>query len=334
MLCRMIRILWILIGFCFTFSVCGVAVLVFLSNDIRQQPGSFLREFPPHPVQEGDTVNVGYNSYYIAGGTPSRVYLGNYTAPLHLLELNLTTLDTQHVRLQIQEVNNQKFWSPRVKVDSPFYHFTDGAVPVIFKGSVCDWTGHRHLGDSVYFRAIEPLSKNSFVVKSLSGRTGENILGKLIANPPHQFFSDKILEKQLDGVFCTDGMMHTQKEFNRLVYLYYYRNEFIVMDTNLNVEYRSHTIDSTTHVAIKVATIESENSKVLSSPPLFVNTKSCTSGNWLFVNSNLIAKNENRETFKKASVIDVYNLASGRYAFSFYIYNYWRTKPMVDFNVY
>lgn len=324
----------ILIIVCFSLSVGVVATLIGHSKDIRLQPGSFLREFPPHPVQEGDTVNVKFNSYYIAGGTSSCVFLGNYTAPLHVLKINLNNLDTQHVQLKVPGIKDQKFWSARIKVDSPYYYVTDGVVPIIFRGNVYDWTAEKTLSDSVYFRSIIPLSKNSHVVKSLSGKTGENVLGKLTAWPPYQVFTDKILEKQLDGVFCTDGMMLFQREFNRVVYMYYYRNEFIVMDTSLNLEYRSHTIDTTAHVAIEVATIESENSKVMASPPLFVNKKSCAAGNWLFVNSNLMAKNEYPGTFRKASVIDVYNLSSGNYAFSFYIYNYWRRKPMTEFNVY
>src|SRR5690606_28820448 len=80
-------------------------------------------------------------------------------------------------------------------------------------------------------------------------------------------------------------------------------------------------------------TIKSENSKTLSSPPFFVNTRSSTSGNGLFVNSDMLAKNDHKDAFKSGSVIDVYDLQTGMYHFSFYIYHYWNTKRMIEFRV-
>src|SRR5258708_8579548 len=63
---------------CFLASCGIVGSLLFLSDHIRQRPGSFLRQFRPHPIVELESKNVGYNSYYIAGGTKHTVYLGNY----------------------------------------------------------------------------------------------------------------------------------------------------------------------------------------------------------------------------------------------------------------
>src|SRR5260221_10965763 len=240
---------------CFVISIGTVVILFAMSGIMKDKHNSFLRQFPPHPVMEGDTINIKYN-YYIAGGTPYTIYLGNYKAPLRMLVLNTVTLDTQHVTLRIKGIHDQKFWSARVKVDSPYYYFTDGAVPVIFKGNVHTWSAEKYLSDSIYFREIVPLMSGSFAVKSLSGSIGENILGKITAWAPYQHFTDHILEKQLDGVFCTDGMMHYDKELNELVYLYYYRNQFMVMDTSMNLLYRGNTIDTTSRAKIKTATIE------------------------------------------------------------------------------
>jgi hypothetical protein len=322
--------IWI-IG-CFCISVGTVVFLFAMSGLMKDRHNSFLRLFPPHPVMEGDTVNIEYN-YYIAGGTPFTVYLGNYRAPLRMLVLNTVTLDTQHVRLNVKGIHDQKFWAARVTVDSPYYYLTDGAVPVMFKGTVHDWKAEKYLCDSIYFRDIVPLSPGSFVVKSLSGSTGENILGKITTWPPYQYFTNRILQKQLDGVFCTDGMMLFNKELNRLVYVYYYRNQFMVMDTSLNLLYRANTIDTVSRAKIRTATIESQNTKTLSSPPFFVNRKSSVSGNWLFLNSNLLAKNEHQKAFDQGAVIDVYNLTNGKYEFSFYVYDYWGKKKMLEFRI-
>lgn len=319
---------------CLICSLSTVALLFGLSNRIKTSPGSFLREFPPHPVIEGDSLNLGFDSYYIAGGKGHTIYFANYTAPQRMIVLNSITLDTQHVRLQVKGIEQQKFWSAQVKVDSPNYFLVDGAVPVIYRGSTQDWQAEKYLFDTVFFRSLLPLNHSSFVVKSLSGRTGENILGKITERYPYATFTSTILQKQLDGVFCTDGVMRYSREHNQILYAYYYRNEYMVMDTNLNLLYRRHTIDTTSKARIKTGLIESENARILMSPPLFVNKGFDVSGNWLFIHSNTRAKNEHPKAFANGAVIDVYHLDSGKYVFSYYIYHYRNEKEMTEFRVF
>ncbi|MBS1682213.1 MAG: hypothetical protein JST48_10920 [Bacteroidetes bacterium] len=329
------KIIFLIIA-CFVFSVVTVIVLFALSDRMKDEPNSFLRLFPPHPVIMGDTLNLKSHSYYIAGGTRHTVYLGNYTVPLRLLivNMNMNALDMRHVRLKINGVGSQKFWSATVQVDSPYYYLTDGAVPIMYKGNMQDWKAEKYLYDSIYFQTIAHMRGGSFAVKSLSGATGENVLGKITAWAPYQHFTDRILQKQVDGVFCTNGMMYFNKVLNQLVYLYYYRNQFMVIDTSMNLLYRGNTIDTTSYVKIKVGTIESGQTKILSSPPYFVNRLSTTSGDWLFVNSNLLAKNEYVDAFETADVIDMYNLRNGKYAFSFYIYHLQGKNKMSEFRVF
>jgi hypothetical protein len=312
-----------------------VLVLFGLSRDLRHTHGSFLREFPPHPALEGDTLNLGYNAYYIAGGTAHTLYMANYAAPLHMLVVSLATLDTQHVSLNIRGIFDQKFWSVRVKVDSPYFFVTDGAVPRIFRGKVDTWHAERFPFDETsYYRDIVPVTRDLYAVKTLRGNPPQNVIGLIKSASPHFAFNPNILSKQIDGLFCTDGMLLFDNEFANLVYLYYYRNEFFVLDTSLNLTYRAHTIDTVSKARIKVATLNSNGDHVMAAPPLFVNKRSCVSGNRLFVNSNIVSRNQSDGAFADGEVIDVYELGNGAYQFSFYIYNYWRAKRMIEFNVY
>jgi hypothetical protein len=319
---------------CFALSIFVVVALLFMSKTIRQQHGAFLRHYPPHPVLEGDTLGIKYNTYYIAGGTTHTVYLGNYVAPLHILVVNMIDLDTQHVTLSVKGIFDQKFWSLRVKVDSPYFYVTDGSVPRIYRGNVNNWYAERFLFDSTYYREITPVNPDTYVVKTLRGTPPENVLGRVTEKAPHFIYNDGVLRKQVDGIFCTDGMLHFDKHFGKVVYLYYYRNEFFVLDTSLNLISRSHTLDTISKAQIEVATINSSDQYTLSTPPLFVNRRSSVYGNRLFVNSNIIARNESKSAFDQGEVIDVYDLSSGQYQFSFYIYNFWRAKRMVEFQVF
>lgn len=323
--------IWMIV--CFVVSVGIVLGLILAADYLKDQPGSFLRTFPPHPVLEGDTVNVFYESYYIAGGTDHRVYLGNYSAPLHVLEIDLDHLaDTNHIVLQVDGIHDQKVWSPRVVVDSPYFYLSDGAVPMLFRGEVERWSAVRVLRDPIYFRKLVPLRPTSYAIQSLHGEIPENILGKWVVGTEEPMLVPGILEKQIDGVFCTDGVMSVEVAENLIVYLYYYRNEYIVMDTTLQVLFRGHTLDTTTRAAITVKRLD-DGSVTLSSPPRFVNLRSSLSDGLLFVHSGLRARNESETAFGKATVIDVYVARTGEYRFSFYLYDYWGTKRLTDFRV-
>lgn len=325
-------IVWI-VG-CFVISISVVVILFAMSQDMRQRHGSFLRQFPPHPALEGDSLNIKYNSYYIAGGTPSTVYLGNYASPLHLLEINLSSLDTQYVSLKVKGIFDQKFWSARVMVDSPYFFVTDGAIPRIYIGSVNTWSADRFEYDTIsYYRDIVSINPKMYVVKTLRGSPTENVIGRITAKNPHFQFNPNVLKKQIDGLFCTDGMLHYNKELSRIVYIYYYRNEFFVLDTTLNVTLKGHTLDTISKAQIKVATIGSNNQHTMAAPPLFVNKKSSVYRNRLFINSNMIARNQGERAFEQGEVIDVYDLYTGQYELSFYIYNYWGSKRMIEFKV-
>src|SRR5690348_1844348 len=96
---------------CFLISIGIVAGLMAFSKGLRQQSESFLRELPPHPATEDDVIDLGFDSYYIAGATASTVYLGNYTSPLDVLEVrSLSPLDTQHIRIHLPDADRLKAW--------------------------------------------------------------------------------------------------------------------------------------------------------------------------------------------------------------------------------
>jgi hypothetical protein len=316
---------FILVSVVFFFSLLVIVVLYLVSDRLNHQHSAFTRLFPPHPVLFDRAIDVQYNSYYIAGATPMHFYLASFTAPLHLLSLNTVSADTQHVRITMKD-DLQRFRSIRVKVDSPFFYITDGVRPALLKGHVGPWHASRYMYDSAYFTEAVPLGPASFVIRSVSRIKG-NFLSKQTNTYPHLRPDTTLLVKQVDGLFCTDGMMHFNRDLNMLVYLYHYRNQFICMDTSLNLRYRGNTIDTVSRAQIKVASIRSDHSVTLAAPPLMVNKKSATSGNYLFVNSALQAKNETAESFNNASVIDVYDLRDGLYRFSFYLFDFNKEKP-------
>lgn len=313
------------------FGVTVIFILYTFANKLNNLY-NFSRQYPTPPLELLAETDIKYNSYYIAGATESHTYLGNAAAPSHLLVVDKMLTDTQHVRLKIKSTKNFKYRSIKVNVDSPYFYLTDGSLPATLRGTLNDWEASRFKDEKAYFSTFLPINKSSFALTMVSSKSNENILAKATTYPPYIQLAPSILEKQVDGIFCTEGLLHYSKELDYLVYLYRYRNQFICMDTSFNVIYRGNTIDSISVAQIEVAEIKSDNSKTLAKSPLVVNKQSRVSGNWLFVNSNLLAKNDHPKTFEESSIIDVYDLKDGIYKFSFKLYHYQGGK-MGDFKV-
>jgi hypothetical protein len=296
-----------------------VVVLWAVSEDIREQPGSFLRQYPPHPVKEEKQIKLPDDHFYFAGATGEKIYLANRLTPLYLLEIQNNMSDTSVVKLTIENIEKQRYFRITVTIDSPFFYFLDGAMPYIYRGNIGSWNGRPFMEDSVYFVDAIPISNQSFAVRGTSARTGEHVLGKMKINSTVKL-NHELLEKQFDGIFCTDGVLRFNKELSKLIYMYHYRNQYIVTDTNLNLIFRGTTIDTFKTAHITSAKVASQSALKLSSPPLITNKIHGSYKNWLFINSLLPAKNEYLDQFDKASVIDVYDLKTQSYQFSFYAF--------------
>ncbi|GAA3613093.1 hypothetical protein GCM10022396_32930 [Flavivirga amylovorans] len=203
----------------------------------------------------------------------------------------------------------------------------DGAMPYIFKGKTTDWKARSIMNIPPYFSQVEPIDSANLFIRGVSGKTRENVLGKInLSGTGKVSLSHDLLQKQIDGIFDTDGTLQYNHQLQKLVYTYYYRNQFIVADTNLQLNHLGKTIDTISHAQIKVGTIASKNQQKMAAPPLTVNKNTATYGNYLFVNSKLIGKYEPIHIWERASIIDVYNLVENTYEFSFYIYGIKKDK--------
>ena len=317
------------------FGILTIVGLNKISIDIKAKNNNFSRLFPPHFLNNPKMMDVKYNSYYIAGLTPSHIYLGNNTAPSYMLITNYSLTDSNALRLRIPD-NGERIVQPalQLSVDSPSIYLSDGNSSAVLYSTLPSLNLSLHKPDSINnFNKFIGLPTNSYLVRTYDTSFKRNVLIKEFIYSKQIIRSSNILEKQIDGFFCTDGMINYSAELGWIVYVYYYRNQFICTDANLNILYRGKTIDTIEHAKIRVASIESENSTTLSAPPLTVNKKSCVSGNWLFINSGLLSSNEDAKAFNNSSVIDMYSLKDGRYHFSFYLPDLNR-KKINHFKVY
>lgn len=315
---------------CFIGGALCILFLSFFAEKLNHRANGFIRLAPPHVSMPEEIRDIRFNGFYFAGGTPTHFYLANHMAPNLVMTMTTALTDSAIDRFSLQTAGGRFAKALRVIIDSPHIYLFEGITPTIAYGEVGDSLLHRRPA-KLYFSVAEPLSPVSRVFRAVDDRLRQNVLVKQL----NESFikGDHVLEKQVDGIFCTDGTLLAQPDSNRLVYVYHYRNQFICLDTNLRVRYRGKTIDTVSRVKFAVDRIPTQRSITLSSPPEFVNEQSCVSGNYLFIHSALHADNEELSMFQRTSPIDVYSLLDGSYILSFYLPDY-RQKKIQDFGVF
>ena len=313
----------------FTCMICGIGVvslLFLLSEHKLHRDNSFTRRFAGHPAIKAKQLDLGYNSYYIAGADQGKIYLGNSISPFHLVTLDMVLQNKETIRLTLDR-DSLPYKHIQLRVIPPYFFLMDGVMPYIFRGNTTDWKARSVMNNPPYFSQVEPIDSVSLLIRGVSGKTRENVLGKIsLIGTGKIDLSYELLQKQIDGIFDTDGILQYNSQLQKLVYTYYYRNQFIVADTDLQLNHLGKTIDTISHAQIEVGTIASKNQLKMAAPPLTVNKNSTTYGNYLFVNSKLIGKHEPINVWNNASIIDVYNLMENTYEFSFYIYDIKKDK--------
>ena len=313
-------------------GVIVVTGLFLSSEEIVHHRNSFTRRYPHHPIKRTHELDLGFNSYYLAGAGQGKIYLANPTSPLHMLVTDTTLKDTQHIQMNIP-YGDMRFRTIRTKVEPPHFYFMDGTVPVIFRGTVDQWTARPISMDDAYFSGAIPISPQTFVIRARSTQNNENELGLLqLGDSVPLTLNHDLLQKQIDGVFDTDGILLYDPWIKKVVYVHYYHNKIIIADSLLQETEFGKTIDTISFPQIKVASLEKRNQRKMAAPPLLVNKRAAVDKGYLFVQGNLLGKNESKSMWNKASIIDVYDLRDQSYVFSFYI-GHNDGKRLEDFTV-
>ncbi|MDH1883690.1 MauE/DoxX family redox-associated membrane protein [Empedobacter falsenii] len=303
----------------FTISIVSVGsvIMLFLTSEhIIKQENNFTRRYLQHPIIEEKAIDLGANSYYFAGYENNMLYLGNYTAPLVLTSVNTNTDQIISKKIDL-DYKDQPFKSIMMRVKNGGFYLYDGTVPIIYKGKLTNLHAETISLNDAFFNQLIVIDSINFAIRTQSSTTNTQILGKLNLNKqPKIELISTVLEKQIDGVFDTDGLLVSDSYTNELVYTYYYRNQFIVMDQDLDIKHKLNTIDTTYQAKIEVSHLSDGKNK-MSAPPLLVNKKMVAHRHLLFNISKLMGKFESPKQWKQVDVIDVYRTDRRHYIGSF-----------------
>lgn len=299
-------------------SLLLVLYLFYSSEYIIKKENNFTRRFLIHPVIEEKTFNLKVNSFYFSGSDNDKIYLGNVTAPLVFttIDKNLSTLHQKRIKLPRTDL---PFRNLQLQTWNKYFFISDGSVPVIFRGKIDqDFAGILSYQDA-YFTQMAVLDSMRFALRTQSKYTQQYTLASLDLNrKPKTILYPNLLQKQVDGVFDSDGKLIVSHNEQKLAYVYSYRNQYLLTDLNFNLVGRYKTIDTVNKTKITVKAMEDGRHK-MTVPALKGNKNSFCSQNLLFVESGLMGKYEPRKSWQQNSVIDIYRTDRHEYVGSFYI---------------
>ncbi|RKS03051.1 MauE/DoxX family redox-associated membrane protein [Flavobacterium sp. 102] len=315
----------------FSIGIALMSGLFLLSEDIIHKENPFVRRFPQGTAARVAGVDLKNTSFYIAGATSDKVYLGNPIAPLQVFEYDRNLSNPKQHTISLDR-EGFPFSALQLAVVYPYFFIYDKSVPVIYKGLVSDWKATMACNKECHFNEIAFINQNEFIIRTQKQKSYDNVLAKVtIKDSFHLAYNTTVLQKQTDGIFDTDGTMHYSPQINKLIYTYHYRNQFISTDQNLNSVKRGNTIDTTTIAKLKIVKNSKSGDTKLAAPPHMVNKRTTVAANLLFVNSMLRGKFEKEEIWKGATAVDIYDITTKEYVLSFYVYNEEEFK-MKDFH--
>lgn len=322
-----IRSTLVQLSFILSVSVVGIIALYISSEKTMHQENPFIRRFIQGSAYKIGSTDLINNSQYFVGSNGTTIYLGDNLAPLQITAYDTTLKVKQQFKIQLER-EDFPFRSVQVKVFPPYFYLMDGTVPVIYRGLISDWKGKLMMQpNGYYFSKAEVTAPNLIAFRAQELKSGKNVLGTFrFQDSLSVQYAPSLLQKQVDGFFDTDGMMYYDRQSQKFIYTYYYRNQFIVTEPHLELSYRGNTIDTIAHANFKTAYIKETGERKLASPPLTVNQLIAFSNGLLFVHSKIIGRYEPKEMWKEASIIDIYDTRKNTYLSSIYLYNLNQSK--------
>lgn len=305
-----------------TIASIGILVLLFLSSEnTMHKENPFIRRFPQGTAARVAKTDLKNTNFYIAGATEHSIYLADRKAPLQVYEYDTNLQTRKHFVIQLDN-EDFPFKALQLKTVYPHFFLYDKTVPVIYKGLIADWKAKVISQRQYTFSDITFTSENTAIFRGQVPRTRVNTLAHITNQDTATVYTNNsLLEKQIDGIFDTDGTMQYSYELKKLIYTYYYRNQYIITDDDLNIIGRGKTIDTISHAQIKVAKIVKSGDSKMAAPPLLVNNLTTITHNLLMVNSMLRGKFEDEKVWKNATVMDVYDITNQNYLLSFYVFD-------------
>ncbi|TDW96933.1 hypothetical protein [Dinghuibacter silviterrae] len=311
---------WLLTVACIALPVLMVYCLYTGTYQPNKEDNGFNRTWAGWVAAPEDTIRADFRYGEICGVTPSGFFV---EMPGHKNQVARFgwSLGAAHVS-GFALPNNPHIWSRvHCQVDSPYIYLFAGNGPDVFKGRLdtpAQLLQH-HYPYPTFIKGIA-LTGGEYLIRGYDKDSGAYHLPFILWDPATNRQVRKTDPFHSAAAFglAADGTMHYDTATKRLVFVQFYRNGILMLDTDFSVTRFLPTIDTVAHGRTADGSYQ-ENGTVKytnSTPQFFVNWNTAVSDGLLFINSLLRADNEPKGTFEDASDIDVYDLSGGGYRYS------------------
>jgi hypothetical protein len=301
-----------------------LSITLFVSSFGKQEyeRNGFNRIFTPNNNQalllKEQAISPQYKSMYYDEG--NKLYLIAHK-PFQLIELDTTLIiqDTTRINLGYDE---KELSALDVFINKGKIKIFCRNYPLLLYGDLNRSTSlkDKKIKIPIYSRLILT-PDTSLILRAYDKQSQNQVFMKINMNDSNDIKSNELIPASNDYGFSSDGQLVYNKTNNKLIYVQYYQNIFYCMDTNLSLNYKAQTIDTTNSNHIKTEKFFKEKKgSLMSSVPLKIINKDCaTDRNNIYIVSNLKADNERNDLFRDNIVIDVYDVNNSNYLKSFYI---------------
>jgi len=191
----------------------------------------FTRKFPPHILPDWKAIEIDPH-LNIIGNISQTIYLGSPFHPLTISRFNPTDNSLKQDSLKLAQHYKIAWKALVMYANAEGIFLTEGITPTILHSQLNTDSLYATFKVQTSFANILPLDSNEFILKAYDGKMKQHILIKAILSPYRTIRKPGLLTKQVDGVFCTEGDLLFDSHSNKIVYVYQYRNEYLVMDTD------------------------------------------------------------------------------------------------------
>nr|WP_121273266.1 hypothetical protein [Pedobacter schmidteae] len=319
------------------FCILIISILNFIYTN--NSDNSFVRKFTNTQIEFKRELLLKNNQFIFAGKSSGQIILSDYKDPAHLFVVDSSLKKNRWISLNAPSSFNEKVRTTFLNTFSNVAFLSNqfGDLAIFNNSNI-----NSYKTKGLKFDFLQPIAKDRVIVRAKKDKeyqrnrelTKLTISDSLIVNAKY------LLPKQIDGYFCTDGWLSYNEENSKIFYMYYYRGEFLCLDTNLNLLYKKKTIDTVSKANIKLSFkyVKGSNGALIrnttqATPPNnLVNRYITTDKKSIYILSLLRANNESVSEFRKNHSIDVYSMKNGEYQYSFHVPKY-KGKRFTDFQI-
>ncbi|MNJ98898.1 hypothetical protein D3C87_166670 [compost metagenome] len=309
--------------------VCSVSV-IFLLNSYGNQNRSnnaFIREIKNTKLKAVSYFEFSDGTFRFSTKPDANIKLNKYSDRLNLYELDYSFKKLDTIKIKFPPVFYSKAFNVYKDIlDSNIFCTNPYGDILVSDGK----NEHAFRFKTFRFDWFQAISPNTIVVRGRYPRNKQNnrSIAKISLLDSATLDKEYPLPDLPNGLFTNDGMLLYDRANAKILYMYYYKGEFLALDTNLNLLYSSKTIDTVHRANINVKLImdgrgkERKQTLIQATPPKIINSFITTNKNRIYIKSKLRSDNESQSEFDKNQAIDVYNIENGKYLSSFYIPKY------------